>query len=206
MATINLRKSTRGYQQAVEEYAEGSAQQEAIPLPSAPEHEWADYCNRARGKAAGAMIEWGRRIQEAHEAYKAQGQSWGRTWEDWCRDNLGIGKSFSNQLRVIGENLAISNGQILPAATDQLVMLARVRRDAPEVFDAAVAQGLVHPGMTRDEAKLLLAEARPSQPKATGKPRLRSIKLTAELVELLEQKAQQQGLSLVELLEEFALS
>jgi hypothetical protein len=196
-------RRNHGLQQAEQLRQDGDITTVA-PLPSAPAYEWADYCNQAKGKAAGALIEWGRRIQEAHDAYRAQGQSWGRTWEDWCQENLGIGRGFANQLRLIGENLAVTNCQILPAATDQLTTLARIRRDAPEVFDAAVADGRINPAMDRAAARALLVETRPAPP-APKAPRTRSIRLTSELVELLEQRAQERGLTLVELLEDFAL-
>ena len=52
--------------------------------------EWAEYCNAARGKAVEAIIEWGNRIQEAHAAYKAEPQEWGRRRTCGARRSWGI--------------------------------------------------------------------------------------------------------------------
>jgi len=120
--------------------------------------EWAQYCNAARGKAVEAIIEWGNRIQEAHAAYKAEPQRWGQRWDVWCKERLGNSRQHLERIQDISQNLALDKCDIskLPTQTDSLYALARLKRDAPEAFDAAIADGTISPAMSRGEAKELL--------------------------------------------------
>ena len=176
----------------------------AAPGQEAPATEWASYVNEARGRAVESIIEWGNRIRLAHDAYRAQGQSWGRTWEDWCQQNLGVGRSMVSRLETIAENLLIGNQQILPPNTDSLYALARVRRDAPGVFEARLAAGDIHPEMTREEVRTILVQAIPVTPKPQSSPprRSRSLSLDPDLLTRLEAIAREQGLTVPKLLDE----
>jgi len=120
--------------------------------------EWASYCNAARGKAVEAIIEWGRRIQEAHAAYKLQPQRWGKRWDEWCKEALGNSQQHLARIEEVSKNLTLSKCDIskLPTQTDSLYALARLRRDAPEAFEQAIEDGIIRPDMNRAEAKELL--------------------------------------------------
>ena len=129
--------------------------------------EWADWCNEPRGKAVENILEWGRRIQATHAAYKAQPQRWGQTWEDWCQESLGIGKRYADQLRAIGVNLGDTVSHVLPADARSLYSLARFRQQSPDAFERAVGNGTIRPDMDRREAQQLLkAETGPTVPPA----------------------------------------
>ncbi len=181
-----------------------------IPAPDASPDAWATYCNDARGKAAAAIVEWGRRISLAHDAYRVQPQRWGRTWEDWCRDNLGIGRSYANQLRVIGENLGTTGTQILPAAKEQLHALARLRQQHPDAFETAVAAGSITPQLTREQAQDLLkaAKAGPAAVPVSPPPfrRVAGVTLEADQAKKLEAIAATRGTTPAQLLAEAAVA
>lgn len=182
-------------------YAEAAIVTEGEPATGDPPEYWAAWIQAAQGKAAEAVIEWGRRIAVAHAAYSAQPQQWGRTWDDWCQQNLQIGKRYADQLRLIGENLGGTDSRILPAATHQLTSLAKLRQVAPDVFEQAVASGAISPGMSRADARALVAEVAPPSPAA---PRRRSplvsLQVEPQVAELVRERAQQEGLSVSHLL------
>lgn len=197
--------------QLAAETVRGYSGQEPVPAADASPDDWAAYCNAARGRAAAAVIEWGRRIGAAHAAYRAQGQSWGRTWEAWCREHLGIGKGFADQLRLIGENLPVTDCQILPGSTHQLTTLARLKRDHPAAFVAARESGAIGPQLTREQAQALLrdAQVQPALPAAEAPApppfrRVAGVTLEAALADKLEAIATARGTTPAQLLAEAA--
>lgn len=157
-----------GAEAAILGHAQQALASDTMPAVDASPDEWATYCNAAKGRAAEAVIEWGQRVSLAHAAYKQEPQRWGRTWDDWCQQNLGIKRSFANKLVGIGEHLFAGNlfrtaKQILPADTETLYALARLNRDAPAAFEAAVASGTITPQLTREQAQTLLKAAKGGQ-------------------------------------------
>jgi len=138
---------------------------QSVPATVVPEgdrtpDEWASYCNAARGKAVEAIIEWGNRIQEAHAAYKAEPQRWGKRWDAWCKEALGNSQQHLHQITTISRNLTGATSDIskLPTQTDSLYALARLKRDAPEAFEQAIEDGTIRPDMSRSDAKDLLEQ------------------------------------------------
>lgn len=165
------------------------------PADASPEV-WAEYINDAQGRAVEALLEWGRRIGLAHEAYALQPQRWGRTWEDWCRERLGISRATADRLKAIAANLAHNVSDILPSDQQALYFLARLRRDAPTSFEEAVQEARIHPGLTRQEAQALLLHAQlpsrvPLRPPAFR--RVANCSLEVPLAEKLEAIARSQG-------------
>ena len=122
--------------------------------------EWAGYCNAARGKAVESIIEWGNRIQEAHTAYKAEPQRWGQRWDVWCKEQLGNSQQHLARIEEVAKNFThhVCDISALPTDQQSLYALARLKRDAPEAFEAAIADGTISPAMSRGEAKELLEE------------------------------------------------
>ena len=104
-----------------------------VPKGDRTPDEWASYCNAARGKAVEAIIEWGNRIQEAHAAYKAEPQQWGKRWDVWCKEKLGSGEAHLRQISCVSQNFRgnATDIQSLPADSTSLYALARLKRDAP---------------------------------------------------------------------------
>lgn len=147
-------------QGTIVEVAGKSVATTVVPDGDRTPDEWAKYCNAARGKAVEAIIEWGGRIQEAHAAYKEQPQRWYQRWDVWCKEQLGNSRQHLERIQDISKNLALGKCDIskLPTQTDSLYALARLKRDAPEAFDIAIADGTISPGMSRGEAKALLEE------------------------------------------------
>ena len=140
---------------------------DVVPEGDRSPDEWADWCNEPRGRAVESILEWGRRIQSAHDAYRAQPQRWGQTWDDWCQQRLSIGKRSADRLRTISRNLGHTVSQILPTDQQALYSLARLRQADPDAFERAVGNGTIRPDMDRREAQQLLkAETGPAVPTA----------------------------------------
>lgn len=122
--------------------------------------EWAEYVKEALGRGVAALLESGRRITAAHADYKAnkttKWSGWG--WNDWCRQKLQCGRSWVSQLECSAKFINDELSANLPPDTNSLYTLARLNRDAPEAFDAAIADGTINPGMSRGQAKELLEE------------------------------------------------
>jgi hypothetical protein len=123
--------------------------------------EWASYVREAQGKAVASIIETGKRLREAHVAYKGEPQRWGTLrWNKWAME-LGYSQSTVSHYEIIAQNFSNTVTKILerlPAAWGTLYMLAQMRRDAPKVFNAALASGRISPEMTRAQAEELVAE------------------------------------------------
>ena len=214
------RQSTPSPEQQAKQLAQDSGAvvpvDEPTPAAHASPETWASYVNTARGQAAAAIVEWGRRISLAHDAYRAQPQRWGRTWEDWCQTNLGISKAHAHKLTSIGRHLHEGNSshavkRILPADIATLYGLARVRRDAPDVFDAAIANGTITPELTRHQALALLKATQPSSLARMLSPtspppfrRVAGLTLESNQVEKLEAIAASRGMTPAQVLSEVA--
>ena len=60
-----------------------------------------------------AIIEKGKRIAEFHNAFKAQGQRWGRRWEDLCQEITGVNASKCNKYVMVAQNTCLPETGIL---------------------------------------------------------------------------------------------
>lgn len=189
-------------------YELASVVADEAPSDDAQPEEWAEYVQKAYGKAAAAIIEVGKRINMAHAAYMAQGQTWGRTWEEWCQTNLGYRATNAYKRMKIAENLCRTATDILPPDTESLYALARINEKAPEAFSVLVNSGRIHPTMTREQVKTITVEAIPVTDKQQAEspkkpPKTRSLRVDAGIAELLEQRANARGQTISELLMEF---
>jgi hypothetical protein len=133
--------------------------------PKTPD-EWGKYVAEAtamerdadKAKVA-AIIEKGKRIAQFHDAYKAEGQKWGKRWDDVCQKTLGLGEAICRQYVLASENIRSTDTDILPPDLTSLYYLARAIRANREAFDDAVTSGAVNTDMSRDEAKAVADRA-----------------------------------------------
>ena len=181
--------------------------EEQVPLSNAPPEEWATYVNKARGKAAAAIVEWGERIAQASAAYKSQPQQWGRKWDEWCRENLGISDEYARQLVLIAENIPTTSCGVLPPSKNKLLVLAQAESTKAGVVQQAIREGRLGPDSSMQEVRSLKAEAEAQASdqvidvQATVVPTTRSLTLPAELVERIKTQAKAQGIKPHELIE-----
>jgi hypothetical protein len=195
--SAGAKRSPQDAQRQAEQIRDDSTITTVVPRSDADPQVWADYCNQARGQAAAAVVEWGRRIQQAHDAYSVHAQRWGRSWEQWCQDNLGITRRHADKMKAIygafgktDENSGLSKTGILPPQTDCLYALAVLHQSHPDQFEVAVAQGRINPAMKRREVEQLRQELLPPKAERPPRPPKTVVPVPADVLARLTQIAQ----------------
>lgn len=180
------------------------------PTVGADPTHWAAWIQEAQGEAIESVIELGRRLWLARAAHGQEPQRWGRRWEDWCEEFLGIKRSFAFKLVSIWDGLGEENlfrgvKHVLPADTEVLYGLARLRKEKPDAFDVEVEAGTIKPDLNRAGISNLLDRYYPDRvaKREARKPSARSLRVDAGIAELLEQRANARGQTISELLMEF---
>lgn len=115
---------------------------------------WAEEIAGAYGNSVDAIIEVGRKLQQA-KAECSHGE-WGElTGETTNKPLLPFSPRTAQRLKNIAGNAALSNpthGTDLPASWRTLAILAQLD---PEDIEAAIADGTIHPEMERKDAEAL---------------------------------------------------
>jgi len=115
-----------------------------------------------------AIIEKGRRIAQFRTAFNAQGQRWGRRWEDLCKEITGINASRCNKYVIVAENKCLNETLIsFPGDIESLYYLARADKADPGALNAAIQTGEIGPRTNRDQAETVMrrAEAKSFKPR-----------------------------------------
>jgi hypothetical protein len=125
---------------------------------------WAEEITAAYGDSVQAIIEVGRKLQQAKAAC-SRGE-WGElTGETTGKPLLPFGHRTAQRLKAIADNRALSNPthvSDLPASWGTLAVLASL---APDDIEAAIADGVIHPEMERKDAEALKAQLTGAKPK-----------------------------------------
>ena len=122
---------------------------------------------RANQTKVEAIFEKGKRIAEFHDAFRAQGQKWGRRWEELCLDIIGLDQRTCSKYEIVAKNLTLNESDIsFPGDVQALNYLVRAKLADQNVFQAAVAAGEISPKTNRDKAEIIMRRAEAKPPSA----------------------------------------
>ena len=107
-----------------------------------------------------AIIEKGKRIAEFHDAFRANGQSWGRRWDELCQEIIGLDERTCGKYEIVAKNIPLNEGDIsFPGDVQSLCYLVRARKANEKIFQEAIAAGEITPKTNRDKAEAIMRRA-----------------------------------------------
>jgi hypothetical protein len=123
--------------------------------------DWKTYIAEASTMEIDAIIEKGRRIMEFHEDHRINGWKWNRTWDEACKDVVGVKHSTCAQYELVFSTLKEVDtvNHFLPPDVVALYNLARAIKADRKTFDDAIKTGEIYQDMPRSEAKAIMARA-----------------------------------------------
>jgi hypothetical protein len=120
---------------------------------------------RADQSKVKAIVEKGRRIAEFRAAFRAQGQRWGRRWEDLCQEITGVNASRCNKYELVAQNTFLNEKDIsFPGDIESLYYLARAVKADRDVVNTAIQTGEVGPKINRHQAEAIMRHAEAKLP------------------------------------------
>jgi hypothetical protein len=114
--------------------------------------EWASLVRSDLGQAVAGFIAAGRHLVQAKMSIRHGG------WEQWVKTAVGISPATARMLMELARHPAIANRQHandLPPSWTTLYELSQLE---PDLLEAAIQSGAVHPQLERKEAKALVIE------------------------------------------------
>jgi hypothetical protein len=138
-------------------------------LPKVDLRDWVSQIQAAYAREASDVLELARLMSRVHG--RLPYGSWGRLWES-REMRMPFKKRKGDMLVTIGrcvEGLDAQSSAQLPAAWNTLYYLARL---GCKLMEKLISEGRIHPGLSLEEAKALLAQYRPGNRRTTSRSKL----------------------------------